>query len=235
MLPKRYMKTNFLRVVSVCSVVALLGAGCTSSAPVETAKPAIKPLPAVQTKPVVENTLKPVAEVAPEATTAPDTALSPDRTVAASELPIIDPSWKTYSNTALNFSFQYATKGRYAPEFEVQMLQATDARLTGGCMNPEAKKRSENSTVTVGDSTFCIVREEDAGAGQRYFTDSFTAPRGERIILIKFNKRLAVGDLFDDVACHGKLVISSGTTCIPFDEALYRAHINQIVSTYRHE
>ena len=87
----------------------------------------------------------------------------------------------------------------------------------------------------MGDTSFCIVREVDEGAGQRYYSDSFTAPRGDKFIQITFSKRLANGDLFEDESCHGKTVISSGTTCILFDEALYRAHLNQIVATYRHE
>lgn len=159
----------------------------------------------------------------------------PERTVETKELPVIDGTWKTYSNASLKFSFQYPTRGRYAPEWNVSVMHADDARLEGNCLKPEAQARTINGSLVVGDSTFCIVRTVDAGAGQRYYADAFTAPLGDRIVLITFNKRLANGDLFEDESCHGKTVISSGTTCILFDEALYRAHLNQIVSTFRHD
>lgn len=228
------MNTNLSKFAATASILALLGAGCGSSTPVVETKPIIPPATVVPAKPVDS---KPADTTTPPPVTPPisDTSLSPDRVVDPKELPIIDASWKTYSNTALNFSFQYPTKGRYAPEWTVEMMQSTDARLNGGCINPGANGRAANSSLVVGDSTFCVVRAVDAGAGQRFYTDSYTVPRSERIVLITFTKRLANGDMFEDVACHGKTVISSGTTCIPFDEALYRAHLNQIVSTYRHE
>ena len=238
------MNTHFSKWIAVGSLLALLGAGCTGSEPAVEIKPITPPTTKVDTKPV-DTSVKPVdikpVDTQPEAgqplaeTPTPDTAMSPDRVVDPKELPIIDSSWKTYSNTALNFSFQYPTKGRFAPEWEVQLMSSLDERLSGNCLLALSERRTPNSTIAVGDSTFCVVREVDAGAGQRFYKDSYTVPRGERIVLITFTKRLANGDMFEDVACHGKVVISSGTTCIPFDEALYRAHLNQIVSTYRHE
>lgn len=223
-------------------MVALLGAGClgqesvpapSDSKPADTVKTDTKPSdtkpadtkPADSTGTPTDTTTKPSA----------DTSMSPDREVAEKELPVIDGSWKTYNNSAYKFSFQYPTRGRYAPEWNVSVLNPGDERLTDGCVKPEAEPRSIPGPFVVGDTSFCVVREVDAGAGQRVFTDSFTAPRGEKIIRITFSKRLANGDMFEDEACHGKTVISSGTSCILFDEALYRAHLNQIVATYRHE
>jgi hypothetical protein len=238
------MKTNFPKFLAVCSMVALVGAGCLGTEPAPTNTNTNTP-PAANngTKPTDTSTkpsdTKPADTTTPSDTTTPptstDTSMSPDRDVAPSELPVIDSSWKTYNNTALNFSFQYPTKGRFAPEWNVAFLQEHDATLSGGCVNPQTTPRTPNDAIIVGDSTFCIVREVDAGAGQRYFTDTYTVPRSERIVKFTFTKRLANGDLFEDENCHGKVVISSGTTCIPFDEALYRAHLNQIIATYRHE
>ena len=218
------MNTHFSKLIAIGSLLALLGAGCTGSEPAVETKPIAPPTTKVDTKP---------ADTTPTPT--PDTAMIPDREVDTKELPVIDGTWKTYSNTSFKFSFQYPTRGRYAPEWNVSIMRADDARLEGNCLKPEATVRTINTSLVVGDSTFCIVRTVDAGAGQRYYTDAFTAPLGDRIVLITFNKRLANGDLFEDESCHGKTVISSGTSCIPFDEALYRAHLNQIVSTYRHE
>lgn len=229
------MNTNLSKLVGFCSIVALLGAGCAgSTSTTPSANTATKQTVIIDNKPVGTKPTD-VATTPTTPTTAPDTTMSSDRVVDPKELPVIDSSWKTYSNSAVSVSFQYPTKGRYAPEYQVELLQPLDARLSGGCMNPQSERRTPDGTLIVGDSTFCVVREGDAGAGQRFYTDSYTVPRGERIVLITFTKRLANGDMFEDVACHGKVVISSGTSCIPFDEALYRAHLNQIISTYRHE
>lgn len=168
-------------------------------------------------------------------TPTPSTGTDPDRQVDAKELPVIDGTWKTYSNSTYKFSFQYPTRGRYAPEWNVSVLRSDDERLDGNCLKQDVEPRSSNGSLTVGDNKFCIVRGVDAGAGQRYYSDVFTVPLGDRIIMVTFTKRLANGDLFEDEACHGKVVISSGTSCILFDEALYRAHLNQIIETYRHE
>lgn len=235
------MNNAFSKMFAVCSMVALLGAGClgqetavpADTKPADTVKTDTKPSDAkpTDTKPV-DSTPTPT-----ETTTKPsdDTSMSPDRDVDEKELPVIDATWKTYNNAANKFSFQYPTRGRYAPEWNVTILNPGDERLNDGCVKPEAETRAVPGPFVVGDTSFCIVREVDAGAGQRVFTDSFTAPRGDKIIRITFSKRLANGDLFEDETCHGKTVISSGTSCILFDEALYRAHLNQIVATYRHE
>lgn len=234
------MKNYLSKLAAVCSILAVMGAGCfgPDQTPTNTN---------TKTPPAANGDTKPSdtkpsdttpATSTPDTTTpptTPDTGTNPDRVVEEKELPVIDGTWKTYTNASLNFSFQYPTRGRYAPEWNVSIMRADDARLENNCVKPEATARTSNGSLVVGDSTFCIVRTVDAGAGQRYYADAFSAPRSDRVIVITFNKRLANGDLFEDKNCHGKTVISSGTTCILFDEALYRAHLNQIVSTYRHE
>ncbi len=233
------MKNNLFKALALGSIISLLGAGCAGSEPTT-----VTPVTNTNTPPVMgdkpSDTGTMPSDTTPSDTTSTSTATSPttmdtDRPVEEKELPVIDGTWKTYSNSASAFSFQYPTQGRYAPEWDVSILRADDQRLDAGCIKPEAESRAIPGPFIVGDTSFCIVREVDAGAGQRYYTDSFTAPRGDRIIRITFTKRLANGDLFEDESCHGKTVISSGTTCILFDEALYRAHLNQIVATYRHE
>lgn len=234
------MNTKLSKVIAVTSMVALLGAGCMGSEPAPATPNAnTPPAPTGTTKPTdtkpADTTTPTPAPTDTAPTTKPDTSMSPDRDVDEKELPVIDGTWKTYTNAAYKFSFQYPTKGRYAPEWNVSILSQGDARLADGCKKPEGELRTTSGPFVVSDTSFCVVREVDAGAGQRYYTDSFTAPLGDKFVQISFSKRLANGDLFEDESCHGKTVISSGTTCILFDEALYRAHLNQIVATYRHE
>lgn len=238
------MNTNLTKFVAASSILALLGAGCMGSEPAPTTTNPDTKTPPVATQPTdtkptdtKPSDTKPsdTTPTTPSTSTTPTTGTDPDRSVDEKELPVIDGTWQTYTNAANKFSFQYPTKGRYAPEWNVTILSQGDARLEDGCKKAEANLRSTPGPFVVGDSSFCVVREVDAGAGQRYFTDAFTAPRGDKFIQITFSKRLANGDLFEDESCHGKTVISSGTTCILFDEALYRAHLNQIVATYRHE
>ena len=225
------MKTMLLQAFAATSAIALLGAGC--AAPVPAPIDEAKPVPSVS-EPVKtpETSIVPTETPAEPATSSAPAESSKDRT---SELPVIDATWKTYTNSALKFSFQWPTRGRYAPEWDVSVYRPEDARLVGNCSKPEAAERLPNGSLTVGDAVFCVVHEVDAGAGQRVFIDTYTAPRAEYIIKVRFMKRLANGDLFDDPACKGKAVISAGTSCIPFDDELYRAHLNQIISTYRHE
>lgn len=233
------MNTNLTKFIAVSSILALVGAGCMGSEPTP-ASPNTNTPPAptgsvkpADTKPADTDTAPKPTDMAPVPT--PDTVMSPDRDVDEKELPVIDGTWKTYTNAAYKFSFQYPTKGRYAPEWNVSILSQGDARLMDGCKKPEGELRTTSGPFIVGGTSFCVVREVDAGAGQRLYTDSFTAPLGDKFVQISFSKRLANGDLFEDESCHGKTVISSGTSCILFDEALYRAHLNQIVATYRHE
>jgi hypothetical protein len=238
------MNTNLTKFVAASSILALLGAGCMGSEPAPTTGTPDTKTPPVATQPTdtkpTDTGTKPADTTTstpstPTTPTTPTTGTDPDRSVDEKELPVIDGTWQTYTNAANKFSFQYPTKGRYAPEWNVTILSQGDARLEDGCKKAEANLRATPGPIVVGDTSFCIVREVDAGAGQRYYSDSFTAPRGDKFIQITFSKRLANGDLFEDESCHGKTVISSGTTCILFDEALYRAHLNQIVATYRHE
>lgn len=236
MLTNKYMNNTYVKSVVMCFVVALMGAGCASQKNTEiTQTPTSKDTAQEERQPIV--TTKEEGEQQPEETmeTKQMTALLPDRAVDKSELPIIDGTWKTYTNAQHKFSFQYPTRGRYAPEWSVEVLDPQDPKLENGCVKPEADERAGQTKFMVEETAFCVTREMDAGAGQRLLTDSFTTPRVDKIVRISFTKRLSLGDMFDDDKCHGNLVFSSGATCTIFDEALYRAHLNQVVSTYRVE
>lgn len=197
------------------ALVALTGAGC-EPAPIPAA-PA--PSPAAET-PSQPSVPAPSAE-APAVTPSP--------------LPVIDATWKTYTNSSLGFSFQYPTKGTYAPTWGVTFLKTNDPKLVKGCYQGEGNPRQNQGELLVGDSTFCVTRYEDAAAGQRYFTDHYVSGRSGSVILISFSKHLTVGDNFEDVRCHGQLVLATGTSCTPVDPGVYNAALDQIVGTYTHE
>jgi|GEM_PF-1982671 len=232
------MNNRYIKSCIVCCMVAVMGAGCasdelqTSSSAPDGKKPVTEKTQVVSEAQKAVTTTQEEPEPSQPTKT---TKLLPDRTVDPSELPSIDASWKTYTSPSLKFSFLYPLRGRYAPEWSVSVLNPEDPNLDNGCYKPEADERAGQTQLVVGETVFCITREMDAGAGQRLLTDSYTFPRIDKIVRVAFTKRLALGDLFDDERCHGNLVISSGTTCTVFDEALYRAHLDQIMKTYRFE
>jgi hypothetical protein len=148
---------------------------------------------------------------------------------------VIDATWKTYNNTTIPFRFQYPTKGAYTPTWGVTFISNSDPHLKQGCYQGDTgTPRQEKGELQVGDTTFCIMRYEDAGAGQRYETDYYTGGLNGRILLFTFSKHLTVGDNFDNVACHGQLVVASGTSCTPVDLGIYNAALDQIMKTYLH-
>jgi len=209
--------------LSTLALIALAGAGCASAEPTQPSQPQ------EPTKPVgtITNPSNPATPSNP--TTTPTTSST------ASPLPTIDATWKTYSNNVLKFSFQYPTIGTYAPTWGVNILKPNDAKLLEGCYQGDANPRQNKGELQVGDTTFCVTRYEDAGAGQRYETDYYVGGLNGSVVLLTFSKHLTVGDNFDDPACHGQLVVSSGTTCKPVDLGVYNAALDQIVKTYTHE
>ena len=197
-----YMNPKFLLLPVA---LALVGAGCFSAEPAQ---------PAVPQEPV-----KKPAVVTPPAPTpsqpTPTPAPTPTSTapVPSSVLPVIDATWKTYANAALKFSFQYPTKGSYAPTWGVNILKTTDAKLEAGCYKGDGNPRQNKGELQVGDTTFCITRYEDTSSGQRLETDYYVGGLGGNVILLTFSKKL------------------SETA----DVGIYNAHLDQIVGTYTHE
>lgn len=214
-------KTRYA-LLAVASVLALAGAGC-SSEPTQPSQPQepTQPPAEIQTPPGSDDhTMTPPASTS---------------TVPSSVLPTIDDTWKTYTNSTLNFSFKYPTKGTYAPTWGVNILNQNDPKVQNGCYVGDGNPRQNKGELQVGDTTFCVTRYEDAGAGQRYETDYYLGGLNGRIVLITFSKHLSVGDNFDDPSCHGQLVTSIGSSCKPVDLGVYNAALDQIMGTYTHE
>jgi len=204
-------------LLSTLALLSLAGGGCLFSEPAQ---------PSVPQEPT-----KPPAVVTPPTNTPSEPAPTPS-TPTTPVLPVIDATWKTYTNAALKFSFQYPTKGTYAPTWGVSILKTTDPKLEGGCYQGDGNPRQNKGTLQVGDTTFCVTRYEDAGAGQRYETDYYAATVNGAVVLITFSKHLSVGDNFEDPACHGQLVVAVGTSCKPVDIGIYNASLDQIIGTF---
>jgi hypothetical protein len=201
-----------------CALIALTGAGCLSAEPAQPSQP--------------QEPVQPPAQLTPPAQT---TSTAPTAPTSTSVLPPIDATWKTYVNATLGISFKYPTKGVYVPTWGVTVLKPTDARVQGGCYVGDAAPRQNKGQLQVGDTSFCVTRYEDAGAGQRYETDYYVATLDGHLVLITFSKHLSLGDNFDDPACHGSLVVTIGTTCKPVDIGIYNAVLDEIIGTYTHK
>jgi hypothetical protein len=205
------------------AALALLGAGCFSP------EPEASPTPAPTPEKPAPSAPSPSAPTPSE----PDPSEPTPSAPSGYELPEIDATWQTYTNTSLGFSFQYPTKGRYAPTWGVTFVKTDDAKMQDGCYQGDANPRQNAGTLFVGDKKFCVTRYEDAGAGQRGMTDFYAVEHKGTIVLIAFSKQFANGDNFEDESCHGKLVIASGNTCTPVDIGIYNAALDQIVGTFQ--
>lgn len=208
-------------ITSTLALLALAGAGCLSAEPTQPSQP--------------QEPNQPPAHIEPGQPSNPGQPGQATSTTPTGVLPVIDNTWKTYTNAALKFSFQYPTQGTYAPTWGVSILKQNDPKVQGGCYQGDANPRQNKGELQVGDTTFCVTRYEDAGAGQRYETDYYVGGLNGQIVVLTFSKHLSVGDNFDDPTCHGQLVTSSGTTCKPVDMGVYSAALDQIVKTYTHE
>jgi hypothetical protein len=91
-------------------------------------------------------------------------------------LPVIDDTWKTYTNKSSEFSFQWPTKGRYAPTWDASYAE------TDPC--------TEGETKILNGNTFChqmsAFRSDDL-----ILTHIYTIPFGKKFIVITFTKKAA--------------------------------------------
>lgn len=237
MVRKTHMNTIVPRSLWIAplAALALLGAGCFSSEPTPTPSPTTPTVPPVTGSPTSPTTptTPPVTsggETTQPTTTSP-TSTAP--TAPTGPLAPIDDTWKTYTNGSLEFSFQYPTRGRYAPTWGVTFVKTDDAQMKDGCYQSDANPRQNAGTLFVDDMKFCVTRYEDAGAGQRGLTDFYAVEHKGTIVLIAFSKQFTNGDNFEDESCHGKLVVASGATCVPVDVGVYNATLDQIVGTFK--
>lgn len=127
-------------------------------------------------------------------TKAPTTTTTTTSTTA--QLPVIDSTWKTYTNKSGEFSFQWPTKGRYAPKWDSTYAD------TDPCIDGETKVLNGN--------TFCHSMSAFR-SDNLILTHMYTIPFGKKFIVMSFSKETA----------------QEG-----FDEALFDAHLDQIMSTF---
>ncbi|MCC7357683.1 hypothetical protein IT408_04245 [Candidatus Uhrbacteria bacterium] len=89
------------------------------------------------------------------------------------KLPAIDDTWKTYTNKSGDFSFQWPTKGRYAPKWDSSFAD------TDPC--------TEGETKVLNSNTFChqtsILRSDNV-----ILTHMYTIPFGKKFIVMSFSK-----------------------------------------------
>ncbi|MEK7473562.1 MAG: hypothetical protein AAB668_02450 [Patescibacteria group bacterium] len=198
------------------AALALLGAGCFSPAP--EAPPTVAPTP-VKPAPSAPTPSEPTpSEPAPS-------------TPSGYELPEIDATWQTYTNNALGFSFQYPTKGRYAPEWEMSIVSESDAKMKDGCYFDEQTDAGTEKRVAIDGREFCRTNAMDPAAGSRYYTYQYATKFGSSYALLSFTKRAVNGDNYDEPACRGKIVFSFGG-CVEFVPADFEAHLDQIMNTF---
>jgi len=194
------MKHTSFSILGGLGLLVLFGVGCSQpAAPVAPLVPPSNP-PVVQ--PVVTPTVVPT---------------TPSNTTTTAALPAIDDTWKTYANKALGFSFQYPTKGRYSPLWEVTFVGENDSKIQDGCLIYGGKH--VDSYTTPGGTAFCHKYQDlqgDTDVDLRA-EDYYSTRIGKQYIVITFTK---------DYKATVKPV---------FNIDAYRAQLDQIVSTFAYE
>lgn len=126
------------------------------------------------------------------------------------DLPTIDDTWKTFSSKSGNYSFQWPTKGKYAPTWEQSFSD------TNPCTCDERCNIGENKTLN--GISFChqssienpVTGGDYPHTGPTTLIDTYSTPHNNTFILITFKKNY-------------KYDIS---------EEAYYAHLDQIMSTF---
>lgn len=227
MVRKHHMNTIVPRSMWLVplATLALFGAGCFSSDPAPVAPPATPPTNQVPSQPSTPTQPNPT-------TPTPTPTPAPNQPSGPVTLPTIDATWKTYTNKAETFSFQWPTKGRLAPTWEVSL----PSKLDNGCFKmADFGEPIETKRLTVGSQEFCHTSYRDAGMSQRYFSDYYATVMNGQNVVIGFEKHLVVGDVIGDGACKGMLVLPGSTEkpCLEVKPDAYQAHLDQIVNTFQ--
>jgi len=154
--------------------LVLLGAGCSEAVTSEEAK--------TETKPAVTST----TEKKPEITKTENTGEVRELVAAKT-----DDTWKTYTSKSLGFSFQWPTKGRYAPQWEVKHYASDNAELINGCVKGLSSDIATRSKVSVGDREFCLSRAVDGVDAHCVLSSvSYATTFGKTVAAIEFSKEI---------------------------------------------
>ncbi len=147
-----------------------------------------------------------------------------------------DETWKTFENTRVGFSFQYPTKGKYAPEWEVKVFDQ-NAREVQDCYYVDGASLDDvrNARTTDGRH-FCTVHASEGAAESAYFTDAYATAVGKSVVVILFTKKAIMADIGDCVRAPGQNYWSEFAkpgSCVPFSETEYRQILDGIASTFK--
>jgi hypothetical protein len=197
--------------------LTILGAGC-AAAP---ATPAPEPAPTPTTE-------TPSAyEPQPDLSDITEDGEEPKELTPATT----DATWRTYTNAALDFSFMWPTKGRYAPEWEVRVFAATDTEVAdGGCYHVQGANQDTERFAKVGSQEFCHTSASEGAAGSVYFTDAYATRIGSRVVVILFSKQVTNGGMIPNCS---EPYSSVSTACVPFVVTEYQAALEGIVGTFK--
>ena len=186
------------KILSLLGFTVLFGAGCLFSSDV------VSP---------------PVSPTTSSTSSTTSTLVTPttSSTSAAPSNFIVDSTWKTYTNNALHFSFQWPIHGSYAPTWSADILKNNPC---GG----------STETQDVNGVSFCDVHKEEGAAGTMYLTDNFATSNGSNFIVLSFSKRNYGGEV-----CKNGVRSSSPNTCVPFNLDDYKNMLKTIIGTFQYE
>lgn len=140
--------------------------------------------------------------------------------------PVIDDTWKTYTDKAKTFEFKWPTKGRYAPTWEVKFSDSD-------CAVGEDGQTGTKTIFEAGGQSFCHMSFMGAAAGTAYLTDVYTTKIDEHFVAIGFSKKVySAGALNCDFA-NQYPYSTSASTCVAFDQNIYASHLDQIIGTFK--
>lgn len=129
----------------------------------------------------------------------------------AADLPTIDNTWQTFTSKSGKYSFQWPTKGKYAPTWEQSFSDTNPCACNYACNDG-----GENKTLN--GISFChqsaienpVTGGDGPHTGQATFLDTYSTRHENTYIILTFKKINAYA----------------------IDEDTYHAHLEQILSTF---
>lgn len=144
----------------------------------------------------------------------------------------MDDTWKTYTNAALKFSFQWPTRGSLAPQWSVKFAKAEDPAIKEGCYQPMDSSGLPSTKAMFNGTgvSFCHVSVQEGAAGTTHVNDYFATKNGNQYVVVSFTKQAYGGDL-----CKDGSMSTNNQACVPFNSADYQNLLLRIVSTFKYQ
>lgn len=142
--------------------------------------------------------------------------------------------WQTYQNKTLNFQFQYPLRGKFAPQFEVKLLPLTSRDIQNDCYAVTATQGTGPDTLQVNGTTFCRTNVLEGAAGSTINQDYWVTKSDKWYAVITFSKKYLTDPRIQGGCEEGGADVGK-PRCAPFDVAGYRAHLADIMSTFRYQ